>query len=135
MDVDSPRIPQDRSRVPKTRVGSTSTCRPSTMTVPSHVPHCVRRVCSLVTIPSRVTLRCRGSSTTTVRARHVRSHVSGESFGATVKRSTRIGSTTSMRIGPMLVDRSSGMRPEAKTECSVPSMTMLNAASMTPSTG
>ena len=34
-----------------------------------------------------------------------------------------------------LVDRSRGMRPEAKTRVLMPSMTMLNAASMTPSTG
>jgi hypothetical protein len=38
-------------------------------------------------------------------------------------------------MGPTAVDRSKGMRPEAKMECSTPSSTTLNAASTTPRTG
>ena len=34
----------------------------------------------------------------------------------------RIGSSTSTRIGPIVVDRSSGIAPEANMECSTPSM-------------
>ena len=42
---------------------------------------------------------------------------------------------TGLRIGPISVDRSKGIRPEANTECSTPSITRLKAASMTPRTG
>ena len=37
--------------------------------------------------------------------------------------------------GPIAVERSRGMLPEANTECSTPSSTMLKAASTTPRTG
>jgi hypothetical protein len=40
-----------------------------------------------------------------------------------------------MRSGPIAVDRSTGMRPEANTECSTPSCTTENAASITPRFG
>ena len=46
-----------------------------------------------------------------------------------------MGSVTSIRIGPTAVVRSTGMSPDAKTECSTPSRTMLKAASTTPRTG
>ena len=39
------------------------------------------------------------------------------------------------RRGPISVDRSRGMDPEAKTECSTPSITTLKAASMMPRFG
>ena len=57
------------------------------------------------------------------------------SFGSTTYLMVRSGSTTSMRKGPMVVDRSSGIAPDPKTECSTPSSTRLNAASTTPRTG
>lgn len=57
------------------------------------------------------------------------------SFGSTTKRIVRIGSVTSTRSGPISVLRSNGMSPDAKIECSTPSITMLNAAPMTPAPG
>jgi hypothetical protein len=101
----------------------------------SHVPHCVRRVWSVRTTLSGETRRWRGSSIATVEARNVTSHSIPCWFGSITWRIVRIGSRTSRRIGPIAVDRSSGMIPDAKTECSTPSRTRLKAASITPRTG
>ena len=89
----------------------------------------------MIIVPSSRMRRWRGSSIATVVATNVRSAAMPCSLGSTTYRMRRSGSSTSIRSGPTVVERSSGMVPDAKIECSTPSSTMLNAASITPRTG
>ncbi len=105
------------------------------VSVPVHRTICVPRVMSH---DRRVPAlrRLRASSCAGVRAVQVRSARSPCSGASTTIRLIRSGSTISTRIGPTAVAvRSSGIRPEAKTERCTSACTTLNAASITPRLG
>ena len=128
----TPRTPHERSRVPVVRAGIDGDrgATDADLALP-RTPLREPRVTSMTSFASRSIVCARLLDRDGAGPEHEVGRTARARWARRRSGAPAAARRTSIRIGPISVARSRGIRPDANTECSTPSCTTLNAASTT----